>query len=79
MSLKNVDAALASLKRTKKVVTGVRQSNVEAAYLREAQESIGAPQRALIQENHTRYVSVACVVGSLVGCSLAWLLEWVID
>lgn len=57
VSFKGANAALAVLKRTKKAVTGARQSNVQAAYLRDAQVSIGAPQRALIQDNQTRWGS----------------------
>ena len=57
VSLKEADAVRDALKRTKKVVTGARKSNVQAAYLREAEVSIGAPQRALIQDNQTRWGS----------------------
>jgi len=57
VSLKKADAVRDALKRTKKVVTGARKSNVQAAYLREAEVSIGAPQRALIQDNQTRWGS----------------------
>ena len=57
VSLKDVNEVLAALKRTKKVVTSARKSNVQAAYLREAQVSIGAPQRALVQSNQTRWGS----------------------
>lgn len=56
MSLKDVDAALGTLKRLKKAITGLKQSNVQAGYLREAQVSVGAPQRAMVQSNKTRYV-----------------------
>ena len=57
VSLKGVDAVHAVLKRTKKAVTSARQSNVQAAYLREAQLAIGAPQRTLVQDNQTRWGS----------------------
>ena len=57
VSLKDVDEVLTLLTRTKKAVAGVRQSNVQASYLREAQVSIGAPQRALVQDNQTRWGS----------------------
>lgn len=56
LSVKDVPAAIATLKRTKTAVTGVRTSNVQAAYLEQSQLSINAPQRRLIQSNATRYV-----------------------
>ena len=57
VAFKGAEPVVEVLTRTKKAVTGARQSNVQASYLRRAQESVGAPQRALIQDNQTRWGS----------------------
>ena len=62
------------LVRVKAAVRGFKQSNVQVAYLKKAQEQVGAPQHALIQSNQTR-----CVFASSTFCLLNTILlgEWI--
>jgi hypothetical protein len=54
LGLKPVEAICGLLRKIKVAVRGFKQSNVQASYLKRAQEQCGAPQHALIQSNQTR-------------------------